>query len=332
MINYFLTLFCLAASRSVQYSFHIQDQVYVQNISSIASIGDSITASFAARNSQISEIESRGTAFSTGGDNSTLSIASLLSKYSLNVIGKSYQDHAPVFCFGIYCFPSKYETDGYNRAQSGAMFKNMMNQVEDLANIMEGQVEVGFTLLTILIGANDQCYACLSTIDEEDFRNQFILLLDFIKSKLNKVIVLFSSLFKVSEIYRLNGNDPACISKRRYGFTLECPCAFSNNQDRFEMDKFASLFNKISQQTISKYKQTESFRIIYDPTLQYLDLMEWDSGFISDFDCFHPTENAHQILAVMFWNNLFRRRIDKKRAVEVEEIYEPKEGEFIRFD
>lgn len=295
-----------------------------KDIKVIAALGDSITASFMSRgrlnNPLKSLFEYRGNSWTIGKDVAD-TVYSYFQRASKDLIGGSTKYHFPTVCFGPLCpFPhltrKMYKhLDGYNFAFSGAQFSNMKLQADMLVDEFKKDKNIkesDWKLVTIFIGANDACLGCLGldslgipkTVD--DFKETMYEVVEVIRQSVPNVLVNFMTIFKLSGIRELGDKNPVCEKARIFNTYVECTCAFGNSTKQDVSDKLVLLWNEAIHEMHEYYRgRYDDFAFLVDRGMGALNLRELDISFISDVDCFHPSEVGHSYLAKNAWNNLF---------------------------
>ncbi len=153
-----------------------------QDVSRVAALGDSITAGFGMHgwaDGLQSANEDRGRAWSIGGD-AAWTLPALLNQNrpsASRVLGASRGLHAPEVCALGKCSPHR-ASDALNAAQSGAVAANMPAQASYITELVKSTPALrtdGWTLVTILVGANDLCVACGPLLSPDERTDAFEL-------------------------------------------------------------------------------------------------------------------------------------------------------------
>ncbi|KAJ3309208.1 hypothetical protein HDV04_006315 [Boothiomyces sp. JEL0838] len=318
------------------------------DIKVIAAIGDSITAGFGAKGlanpKQPIDIqnldEDRGVSWSMGGDDGAITIANFVKQYSPNVVGASVGKHIVNLCYGPLCPPFQYkpELDHFNAARSGALAMNLMDEVNWLVAQMHQSPNVDmvndYKLLNLFIGSNDDCLGCLpilgkSVLSPDAFEETMREVIWELKHQIPKLIVNVHQQFKVSGIETLTKNSQHCATLRAFGFGIECSCAYQlwpfGDSTRRSMDNLVDEYNQRLLNIRQDYlaENNDSFLLIVDPLFTGVHLQDWTLDYISDVDCFHPNVQAHQIMAVGSWNNMFLPFEQKSTLVDPKAPLQP---------
>ncbi|KAI8929574.1 hypothetical protein BC831DRAFT_274909 [Entophlyctis helioformis] len=217
----------------------------IDDFAVIASLGDSISAGFAAKGPDDSStpipmkntLENRGVAFSMGGDDGAITLPNLMSKYRPGLVGASTGDHIAEICYLAICLPFQYwpAQDRFNAAQSGATVPTLFHEINYLVKQMETDpvidFEHDFKLLTLFIGSNDVCLGCIrggidGMLSPEAFELHMRQVLDTLRSRVPRLVVNILMQFNVSQVWDATHKDTRCTLLRTSGLVFECICAF----------------------------------------------------------------------------------------------------------
>lgn len=100
------------------------------------------------------------------------------------------------------------------------------------------------------------------------------------------------------------------------------------------MDELTTELNNKLIEIRNEYvaKNSNTFMVTADPSIAGLSLVKSGLSYLSDTDCFHPSELAHGQVAKAMWNNLFRPFDQKIAGVDSETNFECPQSDFrIRF-
>ncbi|TPX71932.1 hypothetical protein SpCBS45565_g00917 [Spizellomyces sp. 'palustris'] len=310
----------------------------IDDIKVIAALGDSITAGLGAKGivrgdppSIENIMEDRGVSFSMGGDPDALTLPNLIQYYRQDLVGASMGSHLTEICYGPWCPPFQYRpSDNMNAAQSGAMASNLEYELTYLITRLRTEQAVDFEndfkLITIFIGNNDACFGCEpfsghTYLSPELFEMAIRALLEKIHLNVPRAVVNLMMGFNVSQVWDLTHDDPYCSKLRNSGLVFECTCAFLSPILRTLMDTIIQSYNERLASIAKSYqdRQDPGFAVIVDPLLKNVRIQDWTLEHLSNVDCFHPTVQAHEVLAKGVWHNLFRSSEDKLNAVAPDE-------------
>ncbi|KAJ3287273.1 hypothetical protein HK104_008676 [Borealophlyctis nickersoniae] len=308
----------------------------------IAGLGDSITAGWFAKGLKEKKFpypitainEDRGIAFSMGGDPGAVTLPNIIRKYQPDIIGASTGTHFPEICWGALCPPFQYkpQVDQLNGAQSGALVSNVAGEVDYLVKQMKTKSEINFEkdwkLINLMISANDACLGCTAlTPSPHPDKYEMLMrgVITKIRTRIPRVVVNVIQHFNVSQVWDLTHKDPWCSGLRNIGLVFECSCAFlagdKGAPTRQEMDELVTNYNQRLAKIVNEINSEvgrmdkDTFAITMDPGFTGIKLREWPVSLISDVDCFHPAQRAHEQMAISVWNNLHRPFSQKVTSV-----------------
>ena len=158
---------CTTKFRSTPTSVH---ELTPADIGVVLGIGDSIMAGFGIDGRSKALYEDRGRSFAMGGAHHATTIPNLLQYFrGKRVLGASVGQHLDNLCYGALCFGMHINaTDRLNAALSGSLAMNIPPQVAYLVEQLRSEAAApdSWKLLTLQIGANDQCLACNKNLSE----------------------------------------------------------------------------------------------------------------------------------------------------------------------
>ncbi|KAI9094665.1 hypothetical protein DFS34DRAFT_651907 [Phlyctochytrium arcticum] len=288
------------------------------HITVIASLGDSITAGFAAKAqsswppTMYSTLEDRGVSFISGGDEGATTLARYFGMYG-DVKGMSFGSHLPEICYGPACLPFQYRPqDHLNAAQSGAFWSNIQYELSYLITRMKTDPSIDyerdFKLINVFMGNNDACLKCLTPGIKVYYMSLLTHLLTEIRASVPNVVVNLMMGFNVSQVYDATVDEPYCDRLRKFGRPFVCACAFQSPETRTAMDELTQTVNSLLTKVAMDFNspQNPTFKVIVDPLLRDVRVRDWGLDYLSRADCFHPALAAHEVMAQGVWYNLFR--------------------------
>jgi phospholipase B1 len=299
-----------AAATSVQ-------DLRIDDITVIAAIGDSITAGYSAIPKAdvngaigLGDLrEDRGKSFSTGGDSGAESLGNFMAQFSSKVSGRSYGSRGLSIFMG-----HNNDKDALNAGVVRAEVNDLSKQVDWVYSQMQNDktvnIENDFKLMTLYVGANNICSSCITAVDPAQWANEIRSVLKKLEAKIPRLIVILPHLFKLSQVWDVTGDVAYCDKRRASPLTGECICAFLEGADgvakRAAMDKLSDQLNaeldKIREEYVAK--NSASFMVTVDPSVSGFSMKEFGLDYISNIDCFHPSQEAHAVFARALWNNL----------------------------
>jgi phospholipase B1 len=279
-------------------------------------VGDSITAAFSATSSVT---EDRQLSWSIGeGSADQITLPWLLKQYSPKVEGQSHRAWIPK---NIAHLPTGdyhgYEHDGLNVAESsgsagrGSVDEQWRFLQENKHNVED--FDSRWKVLTYWMFANDVCGMCGGPAENQTdyhvWEQKTDEFLTNVSNSFTNTYVNLVSMIDLSNIHRIQQSKLGC--KIEHGLVLEeCGCIDRGTDEELamldrnvhymnsRMHKFAADWRaKLAAQgrTDLAIVSQAGFEGI-GPTL--------DSSFLSKLDCFHPSAQAHQSLAIGLWNSM----------------------------
>lgn len=121
-------------------------------------------------------------------------------------------------------------------------------------------------------------------------------------------------MFNVSGVYYLTRNVSFC-KDLHIVIPFECPCGFTPNlEKRTYMDSVLQAYNDRIYAIAQKWqnKHLNDFIVTLQPVTKNLIIP--DISYLSTLDCFHPSQKAHEKLAITIWNSLISPVLKKRRA------------------
>ncbi|KAI8139076.1 hypothetical protein BJV82DRAFT_522349 [Fennellomyces sp. T-0311] len=294
------------------------------DIKVIAAMGDSIMAGFALEGVDsegsgflnISGVtEYRGQSWAIGGDEGAPSLANFVNHYNSSLVGASIGSHIATICHAALCLDMfrNPESDVLNSALSGGIAMNLDDMLDYLIPRMKEMPEINYEtdwkMITIQIGSNDQCAACLNPfsgeVTVEKYSNYVDAAIARIKKEIPRVLVVLGGSFKVSPVYDLTRGQEYCRPIFDHPDFLvnrgECSCFLTGGDDLKKMDDLADGYNAELEKIYQRYNAegTDTFAIKWIPAGR-IDVSQFPLEALSNFDCFHPGKLAHQWVAKIY--------------------------------
>ena len=115
----------------------------------------------------------------------------------------------------------------------------------------------------------------------------------------------------------------------------ECPCILGRDYTNGNLGIVKKLYKDINKRLYLLVKNQEKNqnqngnKFVIQPIME--DFKIYNSSYLSEFDCFHPTEFGHKNMATILWNNMFLPVGQKiKEMKNLLPIYEPKDDDFLQ--
>lgn len=293
-------------------------ELHPAHVDYVVAFGDSITAAFAARSTLL---EARDLSWSGGvGAVDQLTLAQLLSFYRPDgekVLGTSSKAVLPRNVTNLPHGDFHKETDGLNVAESqGAVHRNSM--VEQW-NLFQGQLwrfgpkfDSGWKVVTIWMTANDVCGQCDGPVDSK-FLDSWVAghdaLINNITSTMKNVLINLVSTLDLSNIARIQRSSVFCSLEHRV-ILQECGCIDRGNETQLkQLDENVHTFNnrlhnltRVWNARLVANGRTD-VRVVQQSFMEEIGSV-LDKSFLNDLDCFHPSAEAHETLAIGLWNSM----------------------------
>jgi phospholipase B1 len=173
-------------------------------------------------------------------------------------------------------------------------------------------------VLTLFIGANNLCRACDPSqsiySDAKDFEKSLTEVINLL-TPIPRLFVNLVSIFNISGVYNVSLRSEYCtMVHMAIGFS-ECECAFSLTEGqvwRDKMDLIASEYRRVVREVAKNAPKTDSFAVVVQPFLE--DMVIPGLDYLSTLDCFHPSLQTHQLMALALWNTMLTPAAKKKTS------------------
>ena len=283
----------------------------------VGSLGDSITAAFAARGELWEE---RGLSYFIGMSTNDTSVTSSKLLRHLNkgaLIGGSTQGHIPE----IHGGPHDPLQDVLNVAQSEAVIQDLLPggkgfQLQALLDEIHSLESFGlmkmsdWKLINIWIGANNLCGACRdfhnsSSNSPKHYGKHLNQTLAWIQERIPNTLVSLVGFFNLSQVTKIDAPVAACDLV--HDLFIECSCMFkppASNQQM--MDEWGAGYNAEMKSLAAEWsaKNLPGFNVVLQTGLIGFQIP--DISFLSTLDCFHPSSEAHEALGIGLFNNMLQ--------------------------
>lgn len=311
------------------------ESVRPADVRAVAALGDSISAGFGMRASTglwvDDALEFRGLAFSCGGD-SERSMPSLLEAvrplHEKPLAGKSRGTTLPLdfFTFRKHVLRKHSpHTDKFNAAMSGSYVGDIPDkQTPYLVEQMQNHPWLDFyndwKVITVETGANNILDACLDKpwSSPERFEDELELALRNVHARIPNVFINLMPIVNISAVNTVFQQHFFCRAVQELVRDAGC-AALGTHDDLVMLERrrvqFNSVIYSVSERLNAELSGPESnFTISVQPFLEDLELHNVLE--VSGFDCFHPSERAHNVMAQGLWNNMLQASGNKSRQVD----------------
>ncbi|KAJ3008508.1 hypothetical protein HKX48_008494 [Thoreauomyces humboldtii] len=181
------------------------------------------------------------------------------------------------------------------------MVGDLMGELVHLVNIMRNDGGIDwqhdYKLLNIFIGSNDACLGCTPASGH----------------------TYLSPDAYEGAVHDVTRGDDYCDGIRKGGGAFECLCAFlpgtAGPRTRSKMDELTQAYNSRLLSIAASLPASPDFAVVVDPLLSEVALRDWDLRYLSDVDCFHPAVEAHEVMALGVFQNLFKQASEKARTI-----------------
>eukprot|EP01103_Thecamoeba_quadrilineata_P015871 TRINITY_DN513_c0_g1_i1.p1 TRINITY_DN513_c0_g1~~TRINITY_DN513_c0_g1_i1.p1 ORF type:complete len:400 (+),score=72.94 TRINITY_DN513_c0_g1_i1:38-1237(+) len=308
------------------------NQLHPANVKVLMAAGDSITAGFAMRSTNFNIlkikqnlVEYRPYVFSIGANNSH-TLFNYFQVYNPALVGGSVGYSYPIADKHDYMqivVPPPGESV-LNAGESGAIVSDIKQQVDYLVaqlNNLESQGKLSvandFKVLTLLIGANNLCVACVDPEkgSPDNYEANLRDALVYAKQKIPRLLVSIVTLFNLSTVYNTFQTSSYCVNIRKNVFNKECACiAKDYTPERLaQVDEYGQIYNQRIFKVASEFQNDDSFTVKVQPCTQdFVIPQSIGTQFLSQYDCFHPSLFANEAISVALWNNMITAPSEKK--------------------
>lgn len=296
----------------------------------VMGMGDSITAGFGALSSLN---ESRGLSFSMGGDPGAITVPNFLSYYNPNLVGYSINGYPSEVCYGNDCPALHYYPgdDGNNAAKSGSMVVDMVSMqinylIRQVNQNPNSDVQSDWKVLSIMIGANDLCASCafnLTYLSPDDYESNLMSSLERLRTALPRTFVNLIASPNISQAYNLSLQTNSCVNAQRPLF-IQCDCLFAPKAGalRATIDGLMAQFNQRAAKVASYYQQKayDDFAVVVQPFMRDTNISQLPTRFLSNQDCFHPSQDGQEAMATALWNSMLTPSAYKQTHLDMADI------------
>jgi len=288
-------------------------QLHPGHVSIVMAMGDSITAAFAIRSTLM---EGRDISWSIGvGSEDQLTFPWLVSQYNELVEGMSTKAVLPHDIPHLPHNDYHPKTDHLNVAESeGAVRRGSMEEqwgfiLQQIPNYPN--FKSSWKVLTIWMMANDVCGKCDRPVSPEyleSWASKYDELLVNVSSTMTNVYVNLVSTLDLSNVARIQRSKLGC--KIEHQILRECGCIDKGNSTQLkQLDENVHIMNNRSHQIAAEwYKKLHDMgrndMAVVQQSFQEGIGSTLDIEFLNKLDCFHPSTQGHQSLAVGLWDSM----------------------------
>jgi len=231
-----------------------------------------------------------------------------LSQYNPNL-----QGGAPTWSFPLV--KGAYLDAGVSMARVENLEDQLAYLIHKLKTTYASTVDYqnDWKLLTIFIGANNLCNACVDNGHHWDsspayFESHLDKVLGLVRKTIPRVFVNLITIFNISGVYYAGKTSEYCTIFHDL-WKSECTCVETGKKwDLQTMDDFTVAYNKISEKLAKKYAglNDPNYTVVVQPGLSGIDLPKFPDplAYLSDLDCFHLSLCANEAFSYQIWNNM----------------------------
>ena len=325
------------------------DKLVPSDIECFGVLGDSVSAGFSLESHNIFKdlFEYRGKSFPIGGEKGYRTIPNIFSLYNSSkkcaAYGSTFITHSIMqYPTGVYSGYKPFIRDDVsiknkincNVAISGALSNELMKMwIQLKVQWLKFSCYEDWKLLTVMIGANDICQYCLNGYNNTVSTYLFNIeqLFQNIVKDIEYLFVNVVSVFDVG--LTADWQHKSC--EVVHELINECPCILGRDRSGDYRDIVKNLYREINvglYLLVEKYGKIgilRNVKFVVQPIME--DFKIYNYSYLSSFDCFHPSEFGHELMATILWNNMFLP-VDKKiRSMPyMMPLHIPIEGDYLQ--
>lgn len=324
------------------------NELEASDIACFGVIGDSVSAGFSLESHSLAKdlFEYRGKSFPIGGEKDFRTLPNIFSNYNSQKkcasYGSTFITHSleqyPTGSYSAYkIYPNYKKLDNKincNVAISGARSNEAMQMWTQLkVQWLKFSCYDDWKVLTIMLGANDICQYCLNGYNNTIQTYVFNLeqLFQNIIADVQKTFVNVISTFDVS--LTADWQNKGCEIVHQ--LINECPCILGRDKTGNYKEIVKKLYQDINlllYQLVKKYNQIgvlRNVKFVIQPIMENFQI--YNSSYLSSFDCFHPSEFGHELMATILWNNMFLPENQKiKNMPNMLPLHIPQKNDFLQ--
>ena len=325
------------------------DKLVPSDIECFGVLGDSVSAGFSLESHNIFKdlFEYRGKSFPIGGEKGYRTIPNIFSNYNSSkkcaAYGSTFITHSIMqYPTGTYSGYKTYVREDVkmkneincNVAISGALSNELMKMWNQLkVEWLKFSCYEDWKLLTVMIGANDICQFCLNGYNNT-ITTYLFNLEQLFQNIIKDVEYLFVNVISVFDV-SLTADWQHKSCEIVHELINECPCILGRDRSGDYRDIVKNLYREINvglYLLVEKYDKIGMLRnvkFVVQPIME--DFKIYNYSYLSSFDCFHPSEFGHELMATILWNNMFLP-VDKKiRSMPyMMPLHIPIEGDYLQ--
>jgi hypothetical protein len=282
----------------------------------VMAMGDSITAAFAARGTIF---EDRDISWAIGtGSADQLTLPYMLQQYGghatpqITVKGQSTKKEIPPHPFDLPHHDYRPLNDHMNVAESsGAIHRGSLDEQWGYLETAKKEYlnfEKGWKVLTVWMTANDVCGECNGPMDTKKWTKKMNELLSNATSTYKNVYINLISTLDLSNIHRIQRTDAAC--SLIHDVVHECGCIDVGNSTQLKqldanIHTINGILHTLAQNWTAQLKADKRTDVaVVVQSFQEGIGASLTRSFLSKLDCFHPSTEGHESLAIGLWNSM----------------------------
>lgn len=207
------------------------------------------------------------------------------------------------------------ETDRMNVAESeGAVHRGSLDEQwafiqKQMSMRPDFNAPNKWKVLTLWMTANDVCGECNGPMDLTLWAGKTNIFLNNVSTSMQNVLVNLVGMFDMSNVARVQRANVECDIEHRY-ILQECGCIDRGNSTQLkQLDENVHSMNAKLHEIAGTWQQKLKNESRGDMAVVMQGYLEhqgsiFKRSFLSKLDCFHPSAESHQDLAIGLWNTM----------------------------